>query len=273
MLAPTDADRMAARARPPGQPVMHQRWSHILFLHWQWDPVEIQRSLPPGLIVDTFQGKAWLGVLPSYVSGTRPRLGPPVPGLSNFLQLNVRTYVFDAQGRPGVWCYSLDANQWLAVTLGRAWFCLPYEHATIKASLEKSSGRVDYQVRRQGYDSESRFVYEPADDPGSAASEAKPGSLEFFLIERYRLFAYQRTRGLFTGRVAHEPYLIGRAEVTAWDDVILKLSGFDLSGSAPDHIALTRALDVDIYPPERVAEPEPVLAQEPEAGGAGAVAV
>jgi uncharacterized protein len=253
---------------------MHQHVKEVLFLHWRWDAGEIRKTLPPGLKVDTFQGHAWLGILPSFAGGMRLHFGPAIPGLSAFFQLSVQTYVFDVQGRPGIWVYSMDASRWLAVRLGRAWFGLPCEHADMTAEREPA-GRVDYRVRRQGADLESRFVYDavPGSPAGSGASEAEPGSLEFFLVERYRVFTCGGRRGLFTRRMAHEPHLVGRAEVCLWDDAMLRLAGFDPEGSAPDHICLSRALDIEIFPPERVAAPEPAPAPAPGAGHAGAVAV
>ncbi|MBV8901140.1 MAG: DUF2071 domain-containing protein, partial [Verrucomicrobia bacterium] len=89
--------------------VMRQRWLDLLFLHWRWDPVEVQRTLPPGLTVDTWEDDAWIGIVPFAMRGVRPRFCPSVPGISHFLELNLRTYVRDRLGRPGIWFYSLDA--------------------------------------------------------------------------------------------------------------------------------------------------------------------
>jgi uncharacterized protein YqjF (DUF2071 family) len=138
---PTLESRIAVRELPARAHVMHQRWESLLFLHWRWDAAEIQRTLPPGLFVDTFQGDAWLAIVPFYMRGIRPRFCPPVPGISDFLELNVRTYVHDEQGRPGVWFYSLDCNQPLAVWTARTFFHLPYQHARMWAEI--SDGCID----------------------------------------------------------------------------------------------------------------------------------
>jgi len=252
--------RLDERVRPAGAPLMYQRWARLLFLHWAWDPAAIQRTLPPGLAVDTFDGQAWLGLVPFFMQQVRPRFCPPVPGLSNFLELNVRTYVHDEQGRPGVWFYSLDANQWLAVELARTWFHLPYVHAEMAATVEPGSGEVDYRARRAGTERESRFAYRPAEQMGEAAA----GSREFFLVERYRLFAHDPRRGrLFTGRVHHAPYRIGAADVPVWDDTMLRLAGFELNGQAPDHVCAAQPVDVQVWPLEPVASP---ARREHEAG-------
>jgi uncharacterized protein len=261
MSAPTDAARLAARIRPAGLPLLRQRWTQLLFLHWAWDPAAVQRTLPAGLTVDTHDGQAWVGVVPFFMRGVRPPFCPAVPVLSNFLELNVRTYVFDVQGRPGVWFYSLDANQWLAVELARAWFYLPYQHARLAAAIGED-GTVDYAVRREGAEQESGFRYRQGDDGRACAA----GSREFFLVERYRLFAHDAERDrLFTGRVAHAPYRVSSAEVPAWDDGMLRLAGFDPTGRqsaggirpgrAPDHVCAAEGVDVEVFALERVEQP------------------
>jgi uncharacterized protein len=248
MKLPTEHERLAARERPNGSPVMRQRWEQLLFLHWGWDVAAVQRTLPPGLTVDTFEGRAWLGVVPFFMRRVRPAWAPAVPAFSDFLELNVRTYVYDEHGRPGVWFYSLDCNRWLAVKVARSFFHLRYEHAAMSASVDPS-GNVDYRAQRRDDDAESRFLYRAT----GPACRAEPGSLEFFLIERYRLFAHDaRRRRLVTGRVWHEPYGIRAAEVPRRNDRMLQLAGFDPEGRAPDHIRAVEPVDVRIFSLERV---------------------
>jgi uncharacterized protein YqjF (DUF2071 family) len=247
----TVAALLAERERPAGRAAMYQRWRNLLFLHWRWDAAAIQRTLPAGLTVDTFEGRAWLGIVPFFMRGVRPAWCPPVPGISDFLELNVRTYVVDARGRPGVWFYSLDANQWLAVKLARSSFHLPYEHARMSARVEDSSGLTDYRVRRRGAEAGSRFHYGLAAAAPTVA--ATPGTLEFFLVERYRLFAHDSRRGrLYSGRVYHSPYQMGPADVRAWDDAPLRLDGFESPGRLPDHACYAPGVDVDVFPLEAV---------------------
>ena len=249
---------------------MRQRWADLLFLHWAWDAAEIQKTLPTGLTVDVFQGKAWVGLVPFFMEAVRPTGLPAVPGISNFLELNVRTYVHDAQGRPGVWFYSLDANQWLAVKLARSFFHLPYEHATMSAARNRETREVDYRNRRAGTKETSRFVYRAIADGGG--KPAAPDSLEFFLVERYRLFAHDsRREWLFTGKVHHEPYRVGASKVTVWDDAVLRFAALDRCGRGPDHICAARTLDVEVWPLERVAEP--VRTEDKEEGLGDVVAV
>jgi uncharacterized protein YqjF (DUF2071 family) len=97
--------RQLIERQPPGHPspVMFQRWLHLLFLHWSLLPDIVQRTLPEGLRVDAFEGKAWIGIVPFFMRSVRPAGFPSVPGISNFLELNLRTYVRDVSGRPGIW--------------------------------------------------------------------------------------------------------------------------------------------------------------------------
>ena len=147
--APDESQRLAACARPTGRPVMYQQWSDLLFLHWEYSAAVIQATLPEGLFVDTFGGKAYLGVVPFFMRNIRPRFLPAVPGISDFMEMNLRTYVHNRAGIPGVWFYSLDANQWLAVKIARRFFHLPYEHAEMKSSRTEQ-GRIRSESLRTG---------------------------------------------------------------------------------------------------------------------------
>ena len=225
---------------------MFQKWRELLFLHWAYDADEIQRTLPPGLYVDTFEGVAYLGLVPFFMQDVRPRFCPAIPGLSNFLETNLRTYVYDERGVAGVWFYSLDANQWLAVKMARAFFKLPYFYARMEAEKTQTGGEVLYSTWRRGTDARlgSRFRYRGL----GPLRQAEPGSLEFFLIERYILFAWAENSGrLSTGQVYHRPYPIGEAEVPEWDEALFELDGFPRPGRAPDHVLMSPGVDVDIF--------------------------
>lgn len=227
---------------------MFQQWRDLLFLHWEYDADAIQRTLPEGLFVDTFGGKAYLGVVPFFMRNIRPRLLPAVPGISNFMEMNLRTYVHDREGVPGVWFYSLDANQSLAVAVARRFFHLPYYYARMTAR-RAAGGGIEYESTRRGAGMEGltcRFQYAPAGELPSA----EVGSLEFFLIERYRLYA-AAPGGLRHGTVFHSPYPLRRAAVTAWDEHLLTLNGFQATGRPPDHQILSPGVEVMVYPLQR----------------------
>ena len=241
--------RLAARARSIGKPVMYQEWRDLLFLHWEYPVAAIQATLADGLFVDTFGGKAYLGIVPFFMRNIRPRLLPAVPGISNFMEMNLRTYVHDRAGVPGVWFFSLDANQWLAVKIARRFFHLPYEHAEMNSS-RTPEGRIRYESLRSGKRANGtscRFEYAP----GGELPQPSPHSLEFFLVERYRLYS-SAPDGLRRGAVFHPPYPLCRAEVTAWDEHLLTLDGFAPTGRPPDHVIMSRGVDVAIFPLERL---------------------
>jgi len=228
---------------------MYQQWCDLLFLHWEYSAEAIQATLPEGLFVDTFEGRAYLGIVPFFMRKIRPRFLPAVPGISDFLEMNLRTYVVDRAGVPGVWFYSLDANQWLAVKIARLFFNLPYEHARMKAS-RTPEGRIQFESKRID---PKRSAITCAFDYAAGSDLPRPayGSLEFFLVERYRLYS-NTLGGLRRGQVAHEPYSLCHAELTRWDENLLQLDGFALTGRSPDHIVMSRGVDVTIYPLERV---------------------
>jgi uncharacterized protein YqjF (DUF2071 family) len=244
---PTLDDRLATRDRPRGRPAMYQSWQNLLFLHWRFDPDVVQRSLPEGLTVDTHDGAAWVGIVPFYMRNIRPWWFRTVPGISNFLEVNLRTYVYDCHGTPGVWFYSLDANQGLAVKWGRGLFSLPYWPSRMSA-VEGADGAIDFCSHRTGTDPAlaTQFRYRAASPPRHAA----PGSLEFFLVERYILFARGRRGGLFSGQVYHPPYAISDAEVSRSDDHLIAISsvGLPRPDRPFDHALLSRGVDVDVFP-------------------------
>lgn len=249
MRIPTLNDRFAATQRPDASPVMYQRWSELLFLHWEVSAGEIAATLPEGLYPDLHEGKAWLGLVPFYMQNIRPRFLPTVPGISNFLEMNVRTYVHDDQGRPGVWFYSLDANQSLAVALARQFFHLPYHRAEMKA--EQQENGFHYACTRKSLPGQtSRFVYAA----GEALPSPTPGSLEYFLVERYYLFAHHKRRMKNSiGQVNHVPYPLVEAKVEHWSGEAIAQAGFDIGERQPDHSVMSRGVDVSIFAIEPVS--------------------
>ena len=241
-MPPTQSQRLSARDRPPGFPVMKQRWSGLAFFHWAIDPDVIASRLPPGLHVDTFDGKAWIGIVPFFMQRIRPTGLPPLPWLSWFHELNVRTYVYDEDGNPGVWFFSLDCNQPIAVEIARCAFNLPYEHAAMSSEIGET---ITYRSRRKSSQlPDATFQY-----PHTRAPEpADLGSLEWFLVERYLLFSVNKNRVLHTGRVHHLPYLIETAPGSFCSTIPFSLNGFQEPTSPPDSFLLASPVDVSIYP-------------------------
>ncbi|MFD0894896.1 DUF2071 domain-containing protein [Luteolibacter ambystomatis] len=240
---PLLSDRLAVREPPPGRAVMRQRWSRLLFLHWPVPAETLQSKLPPGLHVDTHDGVAWLGIVPFYMERIRPVALPPVPGVSWFLELNIRTYVHDDDGTPGIWFFSLDCNQPLAVEVARRFFHLPYQHALMSA--EESNGRVRYHCQRETDGAQDAvFNYEIC----HTGSPADPDTLEFFLAERYLLYSVTADGSLFTGRVHHPPYRLAPVDCDEWSVEPARLDGLDLPETPPASILGAETMDVRIFP-------------------------
>src|SRR5688572_9071745 len=171
---------------PPERPwSVFMRWLDLAFLHWPVPAGQLRRLLPRGVELDAFGGDAWIGVVPFRMTGIRHRLFAPVPGLSAFHELNVRTYV-TRNGRPGVWFFSLDAACGVAVRVARRTFHLRYYHAAMR-SRASADGTIDYEsVRTHRGEPPAKFVarYRPVGD----VFRATRGTLEHFLAERYCLY-------------------------------------------------------------------------------------
>ncbi|MGJ8638770.1 MAG: YqjF family protein [Opitutaceae bacterium] len=228
--------------------IMYQNWEELLFLHWSFDPEVVQQTLPDGLTVDTFEGRAWIGVVPFFMSGVRPRFLPGMPGVSSFQELNLRTYVVDEQGRSGVWFYSLDTSHRLPVWIARTFFHLNYVHARMFAK-RSSGGAVDYSSQRNSQDSVQRFQWKRE----GVTRVAEPGTLEHFLVERYRLYSYNAKCGrLYTGTLSHAPYQIQEVSLEGYSQRLFALNGFATPAGAPESVLATTGVQVRIHPLRKV---------------------
>jgi uncharacterized protein YqjF (DUF2071 family) len=227
--------------------MMRQVWRHLGFLHWPVDGAAIASLLPPGLQVDTFDGVAYVGLVPFTIPLSRlPRLGLPVAPA--FHELNLRTYVHHQGRDPGVWFFSLEAASRLAVTGARVGYHLPYFHA--RMSMELSDGpSIDYRSRRltAGPPAEFSGRYSPT----GPASPAAVGSLEFFLAERYLLYAWNG-RALSTARVHHAPYPLQSAAAFDVHQSLTSAAGLPPIVGPPTLVHYAREVDVRIEGPRRV---------------------
>jgi uncharacterized protein YqjF (DUF2071 family) len=250
------AAQSVLQQRPSARhPVMKQRWDQLLFLHWEADAGELQQRLPPGLTVDCFGGRAYIAVVPFLMRRIRPLYLPSLPWLSNFLELNVRTYVVDEYGTPGVWFFSLDTDRWIARTIARRFFQLPYFWAEMKARMDGDEWMDYWTVRREKSDlaplksEAAEYRYRGVGN----ACLAKPGSLEFFLLERYVLFAWnERRKQLLSGRVWHEPYRYRQAEVASFSAAPIGWDGLTMPAGEPIHQCCSERVGVDAFAVEEV---------------------
>ena len=208
-----------------GPYVAQQSWRDLAFLHWPVARRLVQDRLPPGLVLDLWEGGAWVGVVPFRIEGLRPRHLPGVPGATDFLELNVRTYVRVAD-RPGVYFFSLDASSALAVAGAKALYGLPYHKAEM--SCEREGDWVSYRSQRPGEAAAFQARYRPTGMP----VQAKPGSLEEFLVERYRLFDGRDGR-ITRVEIDHAPWQLRRAEVEIALNTMALASGIPLPDQPP----------------------------------------
>jgi hypothetical protein len=248
----TDAiDRISPTHRPKNQRVvMRQTWERLLFLHWQVEADLLQKMLPPELTLDVFDGKAYVGLVPFSMRNVRPVWSPSVPGLSHFPEINVRTYVHHKGSDPGVWFFSLDAENPVAVFLARALFKLPYFQARFSLRLEGDA--VDYSSERRGTGAKAvcRVRYAPSGPP----LPATPGTLEYFLAERYLLYSCDGAN-LYRGQVHHTPYPLQSVAVELTGNTLVSAAGISLSPEMETHPLLAHyaaGVSVEVFPLVRV---------------------
>lgn len=225
---------------------LQMRWLELCFMHWAVDPSELARTLPAGVQLDTFGGRAYLGVVPFRMEGVRPRFTPSVPGLSAFPELNLRTYV-TVNNEPGVWFYSLDAAQKVGVRLARTFFHLPYQDA--RMWTRKRGEVIEYaSLRTHRGEAPARFAaaYRPVGQPFTAA----PGSLEDWLTHRSLLYSADGRGQLYRGEIHHTHWPLQRAEADVTVNTLAEQIGVPLLGEP--HLLYSARLDVKAWLIERV---------------------
>jgi uncharacterized protein len=227
--------------------VMAQSWHDLLFAHWAVSAEMLRPHIPADLSIDTFEERAWVGVVPFRMTGVRLRFTPALPWLSAFPELNVRTYV-SFGGKPGVWFFSLDAANPLAVAVARAWFGLPYFRA--RMSCVQKNGWVEYHSERTHAGTPSAVLkarYRPQGD----AFEVRPGSVEHFLTERYCLYAAKSKGRIYRGEIHHPPWALHGAKAEISENSMAEAAGIMLPSESP-MVHFARHQDMVAWAPERV---------------------
>jgi uncharacterized protein len=240
----TDLDRLAVRSRPNGAHLMHQNWGKLLFMHWPVSPSLLRPHLPERLEIDTYNASAWIALTPFTMWDVRPSFLPAIPGLSRMHELNFRTYVY-LDGVPGVWFFSLDLTNSLGVKGARFLFHLPYYHAEIELRQEGNS--IDYRLHRT---EEPPAEFAASYSFGEPLPASRPGSLEFFLTERYCLYSAHRDR-LYRARVFHEPWPLRSAKLTSFSSSLFDQINLPHPAGDP-HLLYAEAVSVDIWGLEKV---------------------
>ena len=214
----------------PDRPwLMTQTWNDLLFAHWPLNPATIAPRVPDAFELDLYDGRAWLGVVPFYMTNVAPRYVPALPWLSAFPELNVRTYV-RADGKPGVYFFSLDAGNPVAVQGARTLLNLPYYSASME--VERRGARVRYRSRRRGSDPAAELLAEY--QPTGAPFQSVEGSLDYFLTERYCLYALDHRGRPYRLDIHQPPWTLHRAEAQFQRNTVAEVSsGIRLPAERP----------------------------------------
>ncbi len=226
---------------------MQMRWLNLSFMHWEVPGEALRKLVPKGLELDLFEGKAYIGIVPFEMRDVKPRFSPSIQGLSHFAELNVRVYV-TAEGKPGVWFFSLDAANPIAVRLARAGFFLPYFDAQM--SVMVLAERIYYQSKRTHKGAmKANFVAEY--EPTSEVYLSKKGTLEHFLTERYCLYAQDKQGQLYRGEIHHQPWPLQQAKAEIRVNTMTEQIALPLPETVP-LLHFAKAIDVVAWLPEKV---------------------
>lgn len=222
---------------------MGQTWEDLLFAHWRISADELRAHVPRDLEIEEHDGSAWLGVVPFRLTNLRLRGTLPLPVVSSFLELNVRTCVRAADGKPGVWFISLDAASRLAVEAARRMVKLPCFHSRMAAT---SDGEwIGYECARTA---EPGRVFSGRYRPTGPSSSARAGSLASFLVERYCLYTIDERRRLHRAEIHHPPWPLQPAEA---EIELVSIAPFSLDGDPVCHFS--KRQDVLVWPLRPVA--------------------
>ena len=235
-----------AAFRHPRGWLMAMDWDDLLFLHWPVAPESMQRFIPKGLDLDIRDGKAWISVVPFRMSHVRPRFLPCLHGLHAFAELNVRTYVVRG-GIPGVWFFSLDAANQVAVRAARRFFHLPYFDADMQVSRESDRFRYDSRRTHAGAPP-AAFAAEYG--PVGPVYRAADGSLEDWLTARYCFYAADDEGGIYRTTIHHKPWRLQPATAKVSLNTMTEQIGLPLEGEPLLQFALKT--EVVAWLPERL---------------------
>ena len=222
---------------------MTQRWTNLAYVHWRYEPSVIQALLPEGLEVDTFDGSAWVGLIPFSMRDVGVPKLPPVPYFGDFPEVNVRTYV-KRNGVPGVWFFSLDVNRLAPALVARTTYLLPYCWG--KASNELTGDVLRTQVRRRWPSVASTKIEVQLGEPIT-----EPNDLENFLTARWGLYSKGIGHSLMYAPVDHEAWPLRRAQLISLEDTLVIAAGIPTPKGEP-HVMFSPGVSVRIGLPHRV---------------------
>jgi uncharacterized protein YqjF (DUF2071 family) len=226
----TILERVAHRPweMPAGPWLMTQTWHDLLFAHWAVHPDHVRPLVPPAFELDVFGGQSWIGIVPFSMTNVAPRGIPTFPWISEFPEMNVRTYV-RVRDRPGVYFFSLDAGSWPAVRTARLLLNLPYFPAAMSVRPRQSGVAYESRRERSAGPANLRIDYRPTGSPFEARGE----SLDYFLTERYCLYHVDRRGRPYRLEIHHPPWQLRAAEADIMENTMADAAGIRLPPVEP----------------------------------------
>jgi uncharacterized protein YqjF (DUF2071 family) len=208
--------------------VMTQTWHALLFAHWAVDPRTLRDKVPSAFELDLFDDVGWLGIIPFHMTNVAPRAVPSLPWISEFPELNVRTYV-RVDDRPGIYFFSLDAGSTLAVRAAKTLLNLPYYSASM--TVKQQAGSIEYESVRQDHSFAASLSahYRPI----GTRYQARNGSLEYFLTERYCLYNLDHQGAPYRLEIHHPPWPLQAAEAEFERNTMADAAGLPLADVTP----------------------------------------
>jgi hypothetical protein len=223
---------------------MYNRWTELAFVHWDFDPDVVQRQLPYGVTVDTFEDRAWVGLIPFHMAVRAPAT-PWLPWIGSFLETNVRTYVVGPDGRRGVWFFSLDASRGAVSTVGRGLYGVPYRWSAMSLTVDGDEWVYRCHRRALGAPAPSSALRVRV---GRACADDELSEFDHWSTARWRLFGLVRNR-LRTAAVEHAPWPLRHAELRSCDDTLVAAAGLPLPNGEP-RVRWSAGTEVRIGRPE-----------------------
>lgn len=246
MPAAENIDRLSIRERPERVPVGRMTWGKLLFMHWKIPVEALRPTVPRQLEIDTHEGGAWIGVIPFTMWGMRLSFLPAIPGFSEMHELNVRTYVHH-KGTPGVYFHSLDAASAIAVLGARTFFLLNY--FTAEMSLRQDGREIVYHSRRT-HRGAPPAAFDATWEFGDRLGESQPGTLEFFLTERYCFYTVSNER-VYQCRIHHAPWQLRAARLSSLESTMIESHKLPTPKGEP-LLHYSEELTVDVWTLERM---------------------
>jgi uncharacterized protein YqjF (DUF2071 family) len=233
---------------PGGTWAGFQSWRHLLFLHWPIEGAIIRPYIPAGLELDTYDSQAWITVVPLRIRAARVRWLPPIPGFSGVDELNIRTYVHNRYGKKGIFFLKIGASKSWVVAGARTIYKLPYSlaHISMQGEADFFQATVSWTNNREAQSvppEQFHCRYWPKPD----RFQPKPGTLDYWLTERYCLFTTEVNGTIRIGEIDHRPWLLQPVDIDISASTIMSDHGISLAGM-PAIAAYSRRQDVKFWP-------------------------